>query len=250
MGEFDEIIEEFLIESNEGLDQLDQDLVALEERPNDRELLARIFRCAHTIKGTSGFIGLSKLEALTHAGETLLSKMRDGELSLTPDITTLLLEMVDAIRKMLESVRAAGNDGESDYAALIELLKLAALGSSGAAQVARANASKKPRASAAPRKVSRAPASAPRAATENASSPVSVPLPSVELSRPVELVELPVAAIELPAVAVAPRSEPSHSAEPEPEVTAEPVEPAPVSLQAQHAAPPASTRGSREASAT
>ncbi|MGC4087061.1 MAG: Hpt domain-containing protein [Polyangiaceae bacterium] len=84
MGEFDEVIEEFLIESHEGLDQLDQDLVALEERPNDRELLARIFRCAHTIKGTSGFLGLSKLEALTHVGETLLSKLREGEFGITP----------------------------------------------------------------------------------------------------------------------------------------------------------------------
>ena len=128
MGEFDEIIEEFLIESQEGLDQLDQDLVALEERTDDRELLARIFRCAHTIKGTSGFLGLSKLEALTHAGESLLSKLRDGELRVTPDITTHLLAMVDSIRKMLEAIRATGTDGDSTYPELIEALKRATLG--------------------------------------------------------------------------------------------------------------------------
>jgi two-component system, chemotaxis family, sensor kinase CheA len=129
MGELDEIIEEFLIESHEGLDQLDQDLVALEERPNDKELLARIFRCAHTIKGTSGFIGLSKLEALTHAGETLLSKLRDGAFGIDPEITSLLLEMVDAIRTMLQAVRANGTDGETEYPDLIERLKLRAQGS-------------------------------------------------------------------------------------------------------------------------
>ena len=261
MGEFDEIIEEFLIESTEGLDQLDQDLVALEERPNDRELLARIFRCAHTIKGTSGFIGLAKLEALTHAGETLLSKMRDGELRLTPDITTLLLEMVDAIRKMLDSVRAVGNDGESEYSQLIELLKLAAQGPSAAAEVARANASKKTRVSTPARKVSRAPAPAAspsaHSAAEQVASPVSVALPvsaaSPSLAIPTQLelpappVELPIATVSLP-VAVPPSSPESSpaGAPDDAESAAPPPEAAPASMPG-HAQPPVSLRGAQQA---
>ncbi|UMG92941.1 Hpt domain-containing protein [Nocardioides sp. TF02-7] len=74
-----EIIAEFLVESHENLDQLDRDLVELERQPGSRELLSAIFRTIHTIKGTSGFLALGRLERLTHVGETLLSRLRDGE---------------------------------------------------------------------------------------------------------------------------------------------------------------------------
>src|SRR5262245_15971307 len=104
MGEFDDVIAEFLVESREGLDQLDRDLVALEETPDSRDLLCRIFRCFHTVKGTAGFLGFGKLESLTHAGESLLSRMRDGELSPSAPITTALLETVDSVRTMLNAV--------------------------------------------------------------------------------------------------------------------------------------------------
>ncbi|MEY4577819.1 MAG: hypothetical protein RL701_2522, partial [Pseudomonadota bacterium] len=122
MGEFDDVIAEFLIESREGLDQLDRDLVALEETPDAKELLARIFRCFHTVKGTSGFLGFGHLERLTHAGENLLSKMRDGQLRSSSNITTSLLETVDAVRYMLGEVEASGNDGDTDYTVLTEQL--------------------------------------------------------------------------------------------------------------------------------
>src|SRR4051812_15480220 len=122
MGEFDDVIAEFLVESREGLDQLDRDLVALEDTPDNRELLARIFRCFHTIKGTSGFLGFGKLETLTHAGESLLSRMRDGELRSSGTITSALLETVDAVRTMLAAVEATGADGNGDYSAQTETL--------------------------------------------------------------------------------------------------------------------------------
>jgi two-component system chemotaxis sensor kinase CheA len=118
----DEIIKEFLVESTEGLDQLDRGLVELEQRPNDQALLAAIFRSIHTIKGTSGFLGFGKLEAVTHVGESLLSDLRDGKKTLTPSITNGLLQLVDAVRAMLTAIEATNADGENDFPELIELL--------------------------------------------------------------------------------------------------------------------------------
>ena len=119
----DEIVKDFLIESNENLDRLDQELVKLESEPSSTELLASVFRTIHTIKGSCGFLGFTRLEKLTHAGESLLSRLRDGMLSLNAEITTGLLAMVDAVRHMLAAIQASGQDGEEDYAPLIELLK-------------------------------------------------------------------------------------------------------------------------------
>jgi two-component system, chemotaxis family, sensor kinase CheA len=119
----DEIVKDFLIESNENLDRLDQELVKLESEPSSTELLASVFRTIHTIKGSCGFLGFTRLEKLTHAGESLLSGLRDGLLSLNVEITTGLLAMVDAVRHMLAAIQASGQDGEEDYAPLIEALK-------------------------------------------------------------------------------------------------------------------------------
>ncbi len=119
----DDLIKEFLAESNEGLERMDSELVKLEADPGSAELLASIFRAIHTIKGTCGFLGFEKLGKVAHAGENVLSKMRDGELALTPAITSILLEMVDAIRAMLAEIANAGSDGDGDYTALIEALK-------------------------------------------------------------------------------------------------------------------------------
>ncbi len=116
----DEIVKDFLIESNENLDRLDQELVKLESDPSSKELLDSIFRTIHTIKGTCGFLGFARLERLTHAGESLLSLLRDGEIGLRADITSGLLAMVDAVRQMLGAIQNTGQDGEEDYAPLIE----------------------------------------------------------------------------------------------------------------------------------
>ena len=119
-----EIIQDFLVESAENLDRLDRDLVGLEKNPDDKNALAGIFRTIHTIKGTCGFLGFNKLEKVAHVGENLLTRLRDGQLTLTPEITTALLNMVDAVRQMLKEIQSSGQDGQEDYPELRERLTL------------------------------------------------------------------------------------------------------------------------------
>ena len=122
MSEDLEIVEAFLEESRESVDRLDQDLVVLETRPGDPELLAQVYRSIHTIKGTCGFLGFHRLEALTHAGEDVLDALRSGKLVLDADITTSLLRLIDAVRAVLDRVEATGNDGDDNYRELIAAL--------------------------------------------------------------------------------------------------------------------------------
>ena len=128
----DDIVREFLVESSENLDLLDRELINLEKDPGNRATLASIFRTIHTIKGTCGFLGFTKLESVAHVGENLLSKLRDGELALNPEMTTVLLAMVDAIRQMLASVEAIGNEGERNDQELIQSLTRLLQGSAAA----------------------------------------------------------------------------------------------------------------------
>ncbi len=122
MGDMDDIVKEFLVESNENLDQLDRDLVTLEKDPTARDILSSIFRAIHTIKGTTGFLGFSKLESVAHVGENLLSRLREGRLLLNAEITSGLLALVDAIRQMLMNIENTGQEGDGDYSSLIGLL--------------------------------------------------------------------------------------------------------------------------------
>src|SRR6516225_4361865 len=122
MPELQEATKEFLIESHENLDQLDADLVGLEEAPAPAEALGRIFRTLHTIKGSCSFLGYSHLEAVAHAGENLLGKLRDGERALTEVVTNALLRMVDVIRRMLTSIENDGHDGAAHEKDLIDLV--------------------------------------------------------------------------------------------------------------------------------
>ncbi|MGY1770161.1 chemotaxis protein CheW [Blastococcus sp. SYSU D00813] len=119
MDGLDDIVEEFLVESHENLDQLDTDLVALEQEPNSRERLSSIFRTIHTIKGTSGFLAFNRLEEVTHVGENMLSRLRDGALELTPARTSVLLRMVDTVRSLLASIEATGGEGTVDVSAVV-----------------------------------------------------------------------------------------------------------------------------------
>jgi len=121
MAESD-IVQDFLVESAENLDRLDRDLVDLEKNPRNKDALAGIFRTIHTIKGTCGFLGSSKLEKVAHVGENLLTRLRDGQLTLNPEITTALLSMVDAVRQMLKEIQSTGQDGEAEYPELLETL--------------------------------------------------------------------------------------------------------------------------------
>ena len=118
----DDICQEFLVESYENLDDLDRALVVLEQDPTSRPLLASIFRTIHTIKGTSGFLAFGQLEAVTHVGENVLSRLRDGKLSLTPEITTTLLRLVDTVRELLATIELNGVEGDVDTAEVIALL--------------------------------------------------------------------------------------------------------------------------------
>lgn len=126
MSEDEELVKEFLIESRDNLDQLDIELVALEEDPSSQARLSSVFRTIHTIKGTAGFFGFKKLEAVAHVGETLLSRLRDGLIQLDANRTTGLLAMVDSIRTLLLEVERSGNEGSGHYGAVIEALSLLA----------------------------------------------------------------------------------------------------------------------------
>ena len=118
----DELIREFLIESQDGLDRMEQCLTELEDRPQDAELLAAIFRSVHTIKGTTGFLGYSRLESLSHAGENLLGLLRDGKLAANAEIIGALLELMDGLRTILQSIEASGDEGQGGDEAMIERL--------------------------------------------------------------------------------------------------------------------------------
>ena len=126
MSDNSEFISEFLVESGENLDQLDQDLLALEADPADPQRLASVFRTVHTIKGNSGFFGFSKLGALAHSGEHLLGKLRDGKATLDDRVAGTLYSMVDAVRTILQSIETTGGEGDHDYRELSRTLASAA----------------------------------------------------------------------------------------------------------------------------
>jgi len=121
-----DVIREFLVESYENLSALDQNFVELEKHPKDAALLASIFRTIHTIKGTCGFLGFSTLEAITHQAESILSQVRDGQRDLTPFLVSLILETVDAIRKVLAAVESHGAEGDERFDDLTVRLREAA----------------------------------------------------------------------------------------------------------------------------
>jgi two-component system chemotaxis sensor kinase CheA len=113
--EQDEMIREFLVESFENLDRMDQELLVLEKEPGNVDVLNSVFRTIHTVKGTCGFFAFENLESLSHVGENLLDTLRSGKKKLTPDIINVLLKMSDAIREMLKLIESSGNSGEDQY---------------------------------------------------------------------------------------------------------------------------------------
>ena len=119
----DEIIGDFLVESYEGLDSLEQNFVVLEETQDDTPTLTEAFRSLHTIKGTCGFLGFSQLETVAHRGENLLSLLRDAVLEMDEEITDALLATNDAIRQILEVIEETGEEGQHDYTELVARLE-------------------------------------------------------------------------------------------------------------------------------
>jgi two-component system, chemotaxis family, sensor kinase CheA len=118
-----EIVQEFLIESNENLARLDQEMVELERQPKNIELLSSVFRTIHTIKGTCGFLGFQRLGALAHVSESILSELRDGKRDLDTPLTSLILDSFDGIKRILRSIEASGGEGETFEAELLSRLE-------------------------------------------------------------------------------------------------------------------------------
>ncbi|MDY4012245.1 MAG: response regulator [Campylobacter sp.] len=113
MDDMQELLEDFLVESFELIEQIDHDLVELESNPDDLELLNRIFRVAHTVKGSSSFLNFDTLTKLTHHMEDVLNKARHGELKITADVMDVVLKSVDMMKGLLVSIRDNGNDSNS-----------------------------------------------------------------------------------------------------------------------------------------
>ncbi len=122
----DELIKDFLVEASEAIQKLDTELVILERDPKNQDLLGSIFRIMHTIKGTCGFLGLSRLESLAHAGENILGKIRDHEIEVTPTIISLILESLDVIKVIVAHLEAHGAEPPENDVELIKKLNLAA----------------------------------------------------------------------------------------------------------------------------
>ena len=123
----DDILVEFIVEAREILDQLDLDFVQLEITPDDQKLVGNIFRAMHTLKGSSGFFAFKRLEKVSHAGESLLGKIRDGQLTLDTQKATILLSTLDCLRAIIEGIESTHTEPAGDDSGLVEnLLALAA----------------------------------------------------------------------------------------------------------------------------
>ena len=151
-----ELVQDFLVETNEIIENLDHDLVELESNQNDLELLNKIFRGAHTMKGSSSFLGFNKLAELTHHAEDILNKLRKGEMVVTREIMDTLLEFVDKTKQIINDIEN-GTD-TADCSSVIENLKLASEGrltatvkAAQAPQAAQPAAAPKPQPQAAPK---------------------------------------------------------------------------------------------------
>ncbi|EIG60484.1 hybrid sensor histidine kinase/response regulator [Bradyrhizobium sp. WSM1253] len=215
----DDLLREFLTETSESLDTVDNQLVKFEQEPNNAKILDNIFRLVHTIKGTCGFLGLPRLEALAHAGETLMSKFRDG-MPVTAGAVTVILASIDRIKEILSGLEATEAEPEGTDRDLID--KLEAMVEQGMAAMAAG--------AAAP--VAEAPPLVPEAPVAVEAAPTSGMLADPSLERPlrpgeVSLDELERAFRETPIEVPAPVAKVEVKAEPAPAAEA----PAPVAKE-------------------
>lgn len=130
--ELEEIRNEFLVESKEMLEQLDRQFVTLESDPNNTELLNEIFRVLHSMKGSAGFLGFTRMVEITHRAENILNKLRQSEMALTPEVITIVLEAVDVVKALMEDIRASGTDTHVQTDAMSQKLDQILMGGSGA----------------------------------------------------------------------------------------------------------------------
>ncbi|HCD73297.1 MAG TPA: hybrid sensor histidine kinase/response regulator, partial [Helicobacter sp.] len=140
MDDIQEIMEDFLVEAFEMIERLDQDLVELESNPEDLDLLNRIFRVAHTIKGSSSFLNFDILTRLTHNMEDVLNKARRDELKITPDVMDVVLHSIDLMKSLLNAIRDNGTDANSGIDIDDTVVRLQAISNGGAASEAEATA--------------------------------------------------------------------------------------------------------------
>lgn len=138
----DDLILEFLTETNENLADLDTSLVELEQNPDNQELLSEIFRVMHTVKGTSGFFDLKRLGSIAHHAEDLLGLFRDGKIQATPDYVSLIFDSLDKIKDIIEAIEATGSEPEGDDSELVQKLKLACEGETASENSSEATAEK------------------------------------------------------------------------------------------------------------
>ncbi len=160
----DDLLADFLTETNESLAELDLALVTLERTPDDADTLSQIFRLVHTIKGTCGFLGLPRLERVAHAAESVLGKVRDRTLAVTPDLVSQVLVALDCIKAIVGELATTGNEPAGDDAALISTLERVAAGETVGAPTAQPASEPAP-------SPSQAPAPAETAATAAAPEP-------------------------------------------------------------------------------
>src|SRR2546429_5326005 len=169
----DDLLREFLTETSESLDTVDNQLVRFEQEPNNAKILDNIFRLVHTIKGSCGYVGLPGLEALAHAGETLMGKFREG-MPVTAEAVSLILSSIDRIKEILAGLEATETEPEgSDEDLIVKLHDMVERGmhamSASATPIASASAAPAPLVAAAPiASASTAPASLVAAAPEPA----------------------------------------------------------------------------------
>ncbi len=185
MDNNDQILDEFLLEAQEIFDQLDLDFVALEQNPDDKKLVGNIFRAMHTLKGSSGFFAFHRLEKVAHAGESLLSKIRDGALALNEEITDALLGTSDRLREIVANIQKQRKESAGDDTALIEWLKFLTDGGKDFPRPGKAGTSPPPQAAAA---VIEQPSNEPKEPKESLVSPQEPsPLP---VADPIEVPEV------------------------------------------------------------
>ena len=113
----------FVDEGNEKADRIERCLIDLEKKPGSKELVVEIFRAMHSFKGATSFLGFTELCALAHAGESLLTRLRDGSLQMNPDVASALLSLVDVMRDLLSEIAATGQEGSGDHSVLLKTLK-------------------------------------------------------------------------------------------------------------------------------
>src|SRR5512138_1053352 len=145
----DDLLREFLTETSESLDTVDNQLVRFEQEPNNAKILDNIFRLVHTIKGTCGFLGLPRLEALAHAAETLMGKFRDG-MPVTGEAVTLILSTIDRLKEVLGGLEQNEAEPEGSDSDLIGQLERMAMGAPAPAAAAPAPVKEEPKPEPAP----------------------------------------------------------------------------------------------------